>query len=552
MSLPPDTRADLDALISAHLDATLTSDAAMRLNLLLAHEAEARRIYFDSMALHALLLWGEGAAVPRQAPLMPMHTAARWRSWGVPLAACLALSAALALVVSRRPHDGPPPAEQTAALPPIIASIASSQACAWAAGTLPTTVGSQLTSGTLQLITGQAVISFASGAVLVLAGPATVELESGKRAFLRSGLIAAEVPAPARGFTVDTTNGTITDLGTRFGLEVAADGASTLLTVVGALSVRPRSAPLAAPILLHAGESLALDREGIASAVVPGDPARFAVALAALGHSQPQADTGGEYCVAVLEDRTLGYWRCNEDPASGVREVADRSPAHHSGSMHGGLRSIPGVPGIGGRALAFDGSTGYISIPHRPDYSTLELSVEFWLATSEPWTHPWWPGDAILISKDVPGAANHDWSVIGGSVGAGQRGGRVIVGVGVQQSDELLSSPTALNDGRWHQVVWTRDAAGLSLLYVDGRTVGRMQGRRGAINNPLDIEIGGGTRSEGAVPGAHVAVDLHGVALGDRLFLQGALAEIALYGQVLGADRVAAHYRLAATSAGTP
>jgi hypothetical protein len=56
----------------------------------------------------------------------------------------------------------------------------------------------------------------------------------------------------------------------------------------------------------------------------------------------------------------------------------------------------------------------------------------------------------------------------------------------------LVSSPRALNDGRWHTVRCVRTSAGLTLA-VDGRTVARTSGPTGRIANSWPLSIGGKT-----------------------------------------------------------
>lgn len=56
----------------------------------------------------------------------------------------------------------------------------------------------------------------------------------------------------------------------------------------------------------------------------------------------------------------------------------------------------------------------------------------------------------------------------------------------------LVSSPRALNDGRWHTVRCTRSRTDLTLV-VDGSTVARRSGWTGAIANSWPLSIGGKT-----------------------------------------------------------
>ena len=187
-------------------------------------------------------------------------------------------------------------------------------------------------------------------------------------------------------------------------------------------------------------------------------------------------------------------------------------------------------------------------VPHHPVFSLNSLSVEFWICTREKWINEYWPGDAVIVGKDVPGLAA-DWSIIGGSFTNIQNEGRVIVGIGskqvkpVSQEDQLLGSPRGINDGVWHHVVWTRDRSGANLLYVDGIAVASMNDGGGSINNPMDIEIGGSLRSSTTLPPTTVPLDKEGHVLEDRSFLDGELDEVAIYDRVLSPEQVGAHFK---------
>ena len=228
--------------------------------------------------------------------------------------------------------------------------------------------------------------------------------------------------------------------------------------------------------------------------------------------------------------------------------AADSSGIRRAGRYHGKVLSVPGVPGIGGRAALFDGKSALMRVPHHPVFSLNSLSVEFWICTRERWDNEYWPGDAVIVGKDVPGLAA-DWSIIGGSFTNIQNEGRVIVGIGskqvkpVSQEDQLIGSAPGINDGVWHHVVWTRDRSGANRLYVDGVPIASKNDGGGGINNPMDIEIGGSLRSSIAFPSTAVPLDKEGRALKDRSFLDGELDEVAIYDRVLSPEQVGAHFR---------
>ena len=74
--------------------------------------------------------------------------------------------------------------------------------------------------------------------MIVVQGPADIELRSANSVSLRSGSMTAEVPVEAHGFEVHTPNATLIDLGTRFG--IACDAGQTDVEVFkGNVVLRP-------------------------------------------------------------------------------------------------------------------------------------------------------------------------------------------------------------------------------------------------------------------------------------------------------------------------
>lgn len=84
--------------------------------------------------------------------------------------------------------------------------------------------GDILPEGRIKLKQGVAQIEFFGGATLILEGPGDLEIRSASEAFCRSGKLRASVPPAARGFSIDTPDGKVVDLGTEFGLEVGEGG----------------------------------------------------------------------------------------------------------------------------------------------------------------------------------------------------------------------------------------------------------------------------------------------------------------------------------------
>lgn len=151
----------------------------------------------------------------------------RWATRAVGLAATLLISTSILT------------AAYFASRPTIVAQLTQANGCQWEAGASQLTAGSLLHAGQpLQLKRGRAMLTFASGAQLVLAGPTSAQLVSNSKVELHLGRVGAQVPTQAIGFTVATPIAEFVDLGTEFTLDLAADHSSTLQVFDGLVEMR--------------------------------------------------------------------------------------------------------------------------------------------------------------------------------------------------------------------------------------------------------------------------------------------------------------------------
>lgn len=105
----------------------------------------------------------------------------------------------------------------------VLAELTNTGHCQWGSNAQPTTIGTRLKPGTLELASGVAELTFTSGARLTLEGPVRLELISAMRCRLSSGAISAHVPEQAQGFTIESPGGEVIDFGTEFGIRVEKD-----------------------------------------------------------------------------------------------------------------------------------------------------------------------------------------------------------------------------------------------------------------------------------------------------------------------------------------
>jgi FecR-like protein len=115
--------------------------------------------------------------------------------------------------------------------PEPVATLILATGARWSGhGVLPE--GQRLLQGRHRLLEGTAAIRFDSGAIMLLAGPSDLVLESRARAVLHSGRVTVEA-SEAYGFTVGTPKGEAVDLGTEFAVAVESSGATEVHVLQG-------------------------------------------------------------------------------------------------------------------------------------------------------------------------------------------------------------------------------------------------------------------------------------------------------------------------------
>lgn len=144
------------------------------------------------------------------------------------LAAALMIAASISVV-----------AYVVASRPVIVGQVTDATGCKWGASMGGKGVGTLLESGTdLELIEGSVVITFASGAKVLLEGPTSLHLNSAMEVRLGRGRIAAKVPRQAVGFAVTSSLARFVDLGTAFSLSLRAEKSFELYVFEGLVELQ--------------------------------------------------------------------------------------------------------------------------------------------------------------------------------------------------------------------------------------------------------------------------------------------------------------------------
>jgi Concanavalin A-like lectin/glucanases superfamily/Bacterial Ig domain len=204
----------------------------------------------------------------------------------------------------------------------------------------------------------------------------------------------------------------------------------------------------------------------------------------------------------------VGYWKFDE--GSGTT-AADASGDGNTGTLMNGPAWIPGRLG---QALAFDGVDDSVQIAAAPGLNSYPLTVAFWMRTGDI------TGVHGLVNKYFPSSLNgYQVFLNNGSVCAWyfkDAANYVWDGSGC-----TLSVP-GYADSQWHHVAFVVDAAG-GRLYVDGaqKAAQPWTGIPGSTSTPQGLSLG-------QYPGTA------------RPYFSGALDDVRIYAQALGAADVAA------------
>ncbi|TWT81553.1 FecR protein [Planctomycetes bacterium CA13] len=226
-------------------------DGVAHLNEKLCADDDFRKLFANQLVLDCNL---RDVAGLRQADV-PISANTGWGQHLIRWPVIVTLAASLLLVVGWILFSSPPAR---------VATLVSSEDAAWVSD-LPTSVGSELPAGELQLISGIATLRFDSGATMILEAPARLELQTDMRAFLHDGSAVLEVSESAIGFVVTTPSGDAIDLGTSFAVNVdGAKATSEFEVLKGSISVGMSNQ--CKRVLLKDNEAVFVDCFGISEA----------------------------------------------------------------------------------------------------------------------------------------------------------------------------------------------------------------------------------------------------------------------------------------------
>jgi hypothetical protein len=233
-----------------------------------------------------------------------------------------------------------------------VARITATRNSSWAESSKNLGFGSRLTPGErLDLVNGLVEITFNDGAVVVLEGPATFDVDSPGRAQLHEGRMSAVVPERAHGFEVATARMNVVDLGTEFGLMAEREGTTEVHVFNGLVKAQLLDEKGNQVRMMELNTSQAARIEP-AAAVVARIPARDdefvrTLSVAAGPHDGLYAYDGFNYPAGPLDEQNGGFgWA---GPWFSVE--ADSKATSSSNGVKAGNLDYEGVMPVGNHAI---------------------------------------------------------------------------------------------------------------------------------------------------------------------------------------------------------
>jgi hypothetical protein len=261
--------AELRELIDALCADTMSCEQRDRLDTLLRDNPQNQSFYLSYLNVHAQLHWElrsglpdpaapedlavdvardddrsrnremsdlEGTRSPRSLTTSATNDHRSRRSLAAAVLVMIAAGTVTALVW--KPWDN---GRGGLAAQPHVATLIDGAAAEWSDGGPAPNVGDWLPEGELHLLKGFAELELAGGAVVLLEGPARLELLGPDRAFLHAGRLVARASGESAGFIVETDRASVLDVGTEFGVEVSPSGTTVVQVFDGSVVARYHS-----------------------------------------------------------------------------------------------------------------------------------------------------------------------------------------------------------------------------------------------------------------------------------------------------------------------
>ncbi len=203
----------------------------------------------------------------------------------------------------------------------------------------------------------------------------------------------------------------------------------------------------------------------------------------------------------------VNYWRLGEASGTAAADATGGANGTYTSST---LNQAGALNGDTSTSVTFNGTSSFVSAPRQIGNS---FSIELWFKSTQNVTagNKWRVGAALFDSDGNGNGADFGFSLDGSQISAGVANINPVTG------------GTGLNNGQWHQVVFTRNqTSGALVLYVDGAQVATGTGPTTALTASAVVNIGRSTQA--------------------ARYFNGTIDEVSTYSTVLPAATVLDHF----------
>jgi hypothetical protein len=263
----------LQQLLDIAIEHSCSEAERQELARLLEQDAERRRTVIEQLFVHSLLQWqSEDISEELQAlkltatghdtsdvsAMTPGRRSAT-SVWIWAAAALLFFATGMAgwQAFRSRPGQGA-----------LVAEIADSRGVIWSDHCTALKDGHAIVPGRLEMKSGALTLRFRSGPTLTATGDASMQIDSDMHVRLDRGQATAYVPQWAKGFTIETADAKVVDLGTRFGVVAGIKNRTDVVVFEGQVDVTPTSRRPSVQMRLTQGEAARIDSQGAVSRIV--------------------------------------------------------------------------------------------------------------------------------------------------------------------------------------------------------------------------------------------------------------------------------------------
>jgi ferric-dicitrate binding protein FerR (iron transport regulator) len=149
-----------------------------------------------------------------------------------------------------------------------VAEVVDDGDVVWSENTTAVKQDRSIHPGIVEIESGSLTLRFRSGATVVFRGAASMRIESDMLVRLDRGQATAQVPHWATGFTIETADVEVIDLGTQFGVSAHDDGTTDVVIFEGKVDVKPTGGSKQVLKRLNQGEAARINSSGAIKRIV--------------------------------------------------------------------------------------------------------------------------------------------------------------------------------------------------------------------------------------------------------------------------------------------